>query len=482
LATLLAGWLAATSVPARAGDVTDAKADSTAEPPSAAPAPVGPPTATAAAPVEPPAPKGRGIPLVTDAAGWGASIYGFAELDGMYDTTRSFGEGITNGTLARPNTYAGDNPRAQMTVRNSRLGLDVRAPEFDGIKTSGVIEMDFFGSQASSTENDLFANQVLRLRHFYVKIESSALDVLAGQYHDLFGWGGAGFYPNTVAFLPLLGEIYHRNPQLRLSKALTGPSVAVEMAVAVVRPVQRESAIPDVQGGLKLTLNKWRGASAQGAGRPTVAPFAIALSGVGRRLSVTDFSATPGNERVVYAGGAAANVFAPIIRARGDDLGNALSMSVEASIGTGINDLYPGLTGGVQFPSLPNPQNLLPVPLYVPNVDPGLVTYDSVGSVHTINWRALVVNLHYHLPFGAGKRVWVSGTFSAIQSTNALDLTPIQGQPFVWNKGYYADANVWVAVTPALQFALSGQRIAETFGDDTSAVNYRAEGACYFFF
>jgi hypothetical protein len=45
------------------------------------------------------------------------------------------------------------------------------------------------------------------MRHFYVKMETPIVDVLAGQYHDLFAWGGAGFHPNSVAFLPLPGQI-----------------------------------------------------------------------------------------------------------------------------------------------------------------------------------------------------------------------------------------------------------------------------------
>src|SRR5271169_3494228 len=76
----------------------------------------------------------RGIPITTGSSGWGLSLYGFAELDGMVDSTRSFTEGAVNGTLARPDTYSGDNPRVQGTVRNSRLGLDLRAPDFGDLK------------------------------------------------------------------------------------------------------------------------------------------------------------------------------------------------------------------------------------------------------------------------------------------------------------------------------------------------------------
>jgi hypothetical protein len=429
-----------------------------------------------------PATPSRGIRLGNGGSGWDVSLYGFAEVDGMYDTTQSFNESVTNNTLARPRTYAGDNPRLQFTIRNSRLGLDMHAPTYESIRTSGVVEMDFFGSQASTAENDLFTTPILRLRHFYVKVESPVVNVLIGQYHDLFAWGGAGFYPNTVAFLPVLGQIYHRNTQVRLSEAIDGRAVGLEVAVAAVRPVQRDSATPDLQAGIKLSINGWRGASTPGANRPTSAPFAIGLSGVERRLSVTDFSFTPGNQHKVTATGGAADIFVPVIPARGDDLSNALSVTAEATTGTGISDLYPGLTGGVQFPTLPNPNNLLPVPVYTPNIDTGITTYDAFSQLHTISWKGVVINAHYHLPFGEGKRVWISGTYSFIQSSNDVELTPVQGRPFVWDKGTYADANLWVAVTPALQLGLSFQTTSQTFGDGVKAHNNRGEGACYFFF
>ncbi len=447
-----------------------------------------PPVASEPAPPPPAAtPKNRGIPLRVESGGWSVALYGFAELDTMYDTTRSYtDESAVNNTLARPRTYAGDNPQETITVRNSRFGFDLRAPDVGQVKTSGVIEMDFFGSNASNTENQVFANEVLRLRHFYVKFESPVINVLAGQYHDLYGWGGAGFYPNSVAFLPLLGEIYHRNPQFRISKVIgEHAGVTLELAIAAVRPARRTSALPDGQAGIRLNINDFKGAATPGASRPVSAPFGVGISAVGRRFSVTDFSQIPGNDHVVYGGGVAGSIFLPIIPAHGadkEDLSNALSLTVEGSTGSGINDLYPGLTGGVQFPSLPNPQNLTPVPVYAPNVDPGLVTYDSSSVLRTINWSSAVANIHYHFPIEDGRRLWISASGSVIQSSNAVDLTPATGKANVWNKGTYFDGNLWVSVTQPLLIGLSFQSVSQTFGDRITARNYRGEGSCYFFF
>src|SRR5262249_6148886 len=159
------------------------------------------------------------------------------------------------------------------TVANSLVGLRLAAPDYRAIRTSGQVEVDFFGVQPSdATEQTTFTTPSIRLRLYYVKVETPVVDVLAGQYHDLFGWGGAGFYQNSVAFLGVAGEIYHRNPQLRVSRSLVTRLVTLDVAVAAVRPVQRDAEAPDVQGGVRLAFNGWRGATAQGFGQPDLAP------------------------------------------------------------------------------------------------------------------------------------------------------------------------------------------------------------------
>jgi len=185
-------------------------------------------------------------PLTVEVNGWKASVYGFAELDFMRDTTESYIEGSLNNTLARPNTLAGDNPRAQFTARNSRIAFSAAAPETNGIRASSVLEMDFFGNQPpDANQSDFYTNGPLRMRLFYLKLETPIVDVIAGQYHDLFAWGSFGFYPNSVAFLPLLGEVYHRDPQLRLSKTVHAGPVDLQVAVAAVRPASRDAGYPD---------------------------------------------------------------------------------------------------------------------------------------------------------------------------------------------------------------------------------------------
>ncbi|HEV3032108.1 MAG TPA: hypothetical protein VG319_10735 [Polyangia bacterium] len=415
--------------------------------------------------------------------GWTATWYGFVELDAMRDSTQSFADATTNGSVVPPNSVVGDNPRMQLSVKNSRFGLEVAAPDYGGAHVLGLMEIDAFGNQGQgTTQNDLYSAPVLRLRHFYLKVTTRSLSLLAGQYHDLFAWGGAGFYPNTLAFLPITGEIYHRDPQVRLSKLWAGEAATFEIELAAVRPGQVDGGLPDGQVGARLALNRWTGASAPGASQPVAAPMAIGVSAVGRHLSVNDFSQKPGNPRKLNGGGIALNVFLPIIPASGDDLRNALSVSGEVTSGTGISDLYANLTGGMTFPSLPNPNNLLAVPTYAPNVDPGVVGFDADFNPHTVNWTAFWVNAHYHLPFGYGRSVWLSASLARLKSTNALDLTPPQGQSSVWNQARYYDGTLWWAITPTTQLAAAAQLIQQYYGEGPRAENLRGEGSFFFFF
>ncbi|HVZ73728.1 MAG TPA: hypothetical protein VHJ20_15215 [Polyangia bacterium] len=422
-------------------------------------------------------------PLLANEPGWQFGFFGWAELDAMWDSTQSFSESVLNQNIARPYTIAGDNARFQATPKDSRLGFKAVAPTFEGMKASAYMEADFFGVlPTTATQDQSYTYSSIRLRQYYAKLETPFVDVLAGQTFDLFGFGGGGFFPSTPAFLGVMGEVFHRNVQLRLSKTIMGEALGVEIAVAGVRPASRDAGLPDGQAGLKLLVPAWQGASAQGPRPAKAAPAALGVSGVGRRVTVTDFNASTGNPRNLLGWGVAADLFLPIIPAHGEDLSNTFSVTGEYSRGTGVTDLYLTLTGGVLFPSLPNPNNVLPAPQYTPNLDNGIVTFDADGLPHTINWEGMMVNGHYHFPFRKGKMLALSGTYSRIKSSNALSLTPLQNSYFVWDKGQYIDGTLWWRITPAFQMSLSYQTMQQTYGDGTVARNNRAEASWWFFF
>jgi hypothetical protein len=427
-------------------------------------------------------------------ARWQTNIYGFVELNGMHDSTQSYGASTNNAMLARPGTYAALHGRTQMTANNSLFGFVLTAPTLQAMTAMGHFEVDFFGVQPSdATEQAIYTTPSVRMRLFYMRLVQSILgpaklELLAGQYHDLYAWGGAGFYPHSIAFLGIAGEVYHRQPQIRLTASFPVACATVDVAAAATRPAQRDSEAPDAQAGVKVAIGTWRGIGAQGFGQPEVQPAAFGVSGVWRRFAVAEFLPVPGDPKVAFGYGFAANAFLPIIPARkASERANALSLNAEFTVGTGISDLYTGLTGGALFPTLSNPSGMPPAPLYRPNIDSGIVTFDANGNLKTINWRAIVVGFQYYLPVADG-RVWVSGNYSQLKSTNIADLTPRNswGGIFFWQQ--YFDANAYAAVHPAVHIGVSYQYTQQVFadhpfgGDNPSSHNHRGELGMRMFF
>jgi hypothetical protein len=448
-------------------------------------------------------------------ADWKLTIYGFAEADGMWDSTRSFNDGLNNGVVAHPLTQAGRNPRFQTTIRNSRFGFKVQAPESHGIRSLGVLEFDLFGNQpgvnsgggspgqpsgtGATTEAAYFNNAALRVRHAYVKLENPIVDVLAGQTYYLLGWQNY-FFGATCAFLGMPNQLFNRTVQLRLSHTFASNPVDLEIAAGAFRPVQRDSAVPDSQGGGRLAINHWKGITTPGSGGTDARPASIGVSGLVRQFKVDPHAPLPAPPIPLIGWAIAANVLLPIIPARdGTDRGNALTLTGEFVTGTGYADQYTGMTAGA---TMPNAYPLIPgtyinylgaaVPIdpgsapqvglpYTPNVDPGLVAFDAKEILHTINWQTFVVGLQYYLP--PSGRVFVSGNYSQGKSNNIANfyhpaspnLQPWVNPLGVFRSSRYIDGNIFFDITPAVRTGFSYQWVQQKLTDDTLVHNHRFE-------
>ncbi len=405
-------------------------------------------------------------PLYGKRGDWLIEPYGYARLDAIEDSTQSFDDGIGANLIARVGTYRGDHRRTIFTARDSRLGIHVDAPTFQRIKSFAQVEFDFYGLVPSDArKHDSIVFGPVRIRHAFLKLETPVVDVIAGQYFDVFGWG-RHFYPATAAYLGVPGQIYHRSPQLRIEKKIQFGQFEVMVAVAAVRPGQRDSGAPDGQAGLKLAYSGWSGAAMPGFGPPALSPLSIGVSGVYRTFEVPAFRAEPGSEAVkTYGYALAASALLPIIPIKTiGDRGNALTVTGEVSTGTGVADMYTFMDGGSRFPLLPNPSLAAPAIQYQANVDPGLVTFDRNFQLKTINWHAVVAGLQYYLPIAQG-RVWIAGIYSRVWSDNIRQLTPAPSWGGIFTKMEYADANVGLQITPAVVIVFSAQTVTQTFGD-----------------
>jgi hypothetical protein len=397
---------------------------------------------------------------------WLITFYGFVEADYIADSTRSYNDAIGSDLVARSDTYDGTVGRTQFSMRNTRLGFSFQAPEISGLRPSALIEGDFFGHQTSpptGSENTYYDSPLFRIRHAYLKLDGGPVDLLFGQTYDVFGWQNY-FFPASLEFLGLPNMVFSRNAQLRVSRTFgaDGP-VSVDIAASANRPAQRDSQIPDLEGGLRLSVNRWKGITTPGNVRTVAAPLSIGVSGIARQFKL-DAYAPPPTQRSnsVQGWGLSVDALVPVIPASdGNDRKNRLTLTGSYVIGTGIADLLT-TGGGAQFPTLPNPAQQSPPPVYASDIDPSLVTFDvTTGIAHTIDWYAYKAGLQYYLPVFDGRMLFAAN-YTYSHSKNMRDLYPCAGTEIellgtIADTSQYADANFFFDATPSIRFGVSGQ-------------------------
>jgi hypothetical protein len=416
---------------------------------------------------------------------WATTLYGFVEADSIVDTTQSLNDGAGNAQIARAGSYAGEHGRVTFGIRNSRLGFRMKAPEFAGIRVSAQIEVDWLGTQLPigygqpyfGTEQAFFTNPTMRARHVNLKVETPVVDFLFGQYWALFGWQPV-YNPNTVEIQGVPGELFSRTPQVRISKTINTGPVTVEAAVAALRPPQRDSATPEGQAGLRLAVNDWTGVQTIGSTGTSIQPLSVAVTGDLRQVGVPEFIASPTHQESKTAGAVAVDGFVPVIPGSKDKMGNSLSLHGEYANGFGISDQYTGMTGGVSF-ALPNPNNLNPAPAYPQDIDNGIVTFDSSGQLHFIQWSSYLVGLQYYLP-GTNGHVWVAGSYSHMHSDTTG--TYFANSTKVRQNEDWFDVNLFADVTPAMRLGFEYANFNDQYQDNLHAINHRGQFSAFFIY
>jgi hypothetical protein len=422
---------------------------------------------------------------------WSVTFYGFVEADYIADSTRSYNDSIGSALVARSDVYEGTVGRTQFSMRNTRIGLALQAPQIGDLRPSALIEGDFFGSQTpppDGNESTYYDSPIFRIRHAYFKLDGGPVDFLAGQTYDVFGWQNY-FFPASVEFLGLPNMVFSRNTQLRLSRGFgaDGP-VGVDVAVSAERPVERDSQIPDFEAGLRLSANGWKGITTPGNVRTVAAPLSIGVSGIVRQFKVDAYAPPPTQRSNSATGwGVSVDALVPVIPAAdANDRKNRLTLTGSFVTGTGIADLLT-TGGGAMFPTLPNAMQQSPPPIYTPDIDNGLVTFDVQTAVlHTINWYAYKAGLQYYLPVIDG-RLLFAANFTYSHSNNMSQLFQVGSVEIgiidlVANTSLYGDANLFFDATPSIRFGLSGQYTQVTYLDGNKPHNIRGMGQAVYVF
>lgn len=193
----------------------------------------------------------------------GIELYGYIKLDAAYDDSRT-----SVGNFARWVESEGNRPnddQFNMTANQTRLGLNITAPDLPHLKATGKIEIDFYGTGSTPAEN----KPEPMLRHAYVnaKWPDWQLSLLAGQTSDIISPLTAPTINYSVAWWQ--GNIGYRRPQLRLTKDVAlSDSVHVKIEAGATRTIGRlpsvtdgkdpdtgsDAGFPTVQGRVSLTL------------------------------------------------------------------------------------------------------------------------------------------------------------------------------------------------------------------------------------
>jgi hypothetical protein len=278
------------------------------------------------------------------------------------------------------------------------------------------------------------------------------------------------------------GQIFNRTPTFRLTAPIKTDAVTVEISAAANRGAQRDGGWPDLVGGLRLLVNNYKGVHTANSTGTSIDSAGIAVSGIYRRMNVNAFpDSTNKGDVSKHAQGLSVDVMIPIIPVTGTDKGNGLTLTGSFVVGSGIGDLYTGLTGGAANPAVSNPMMLSPAPAYASNIDSGIVVYDSGSggayNLHTIDWASGMVGLQYYIPCGCG---WISANYSHLQSKNLKNLFP--GKATVFDKEDWADGNLFWDVNAAMRVGFEVSWTQQKFLDGAKAHDWREQLGLWYIF
>jgi hypothetical protein len=181
-------------------------------------------------------------------------FYGYIKLDAAWDSSQ-----VTTGDYV---LYANEDGEGDdefnLTAKQTRLGFKIKGPDVGGMKTSGRVEADFYGSVGAENKPNVL------LRHAYMVLDWPAdqFSILAGQTSDVI----SPLLPTTLNYTVLwdAGNIGYRHPQIRATKQFNlGGDVQLELAGAISRTIGdledathagADAGFPTLQGRVSLTF------------------------------------------------------------------------------------------------------------------------------------------------------------------------------------------------------------------------------------
>jgi hypothetical protein len=365
---------------------------------------------------------------------------GFAEFDFINDSTQSFQELVGNRPVLHSNTVSGANSQTFMSPRNSRIILDVRAPEREGIKSRLFLAMDFLGNQpavgtSGVTEFSQMTSPDLRIFQLFFVAETPVVDVKVGQDWSRFGFMSL-YSRGQVSTAVTPANMFNRWIQVSLSKQLpVTESLSVTPVFSVERPPQASATLPSFVAGVQIAHSglkaPYNGAQAADT---ALRSLSLQVSGVGRRLEANSGGPTDpttggqpslSSQTAVTGWGVSTSLFVPVLPSKNGEFGNTAHVIMEGVTGAGIADFFNGLSWGVCNPVCGNSatNSGFGGPTFgQTNIDNGLAAVSSqTGKFEAIRTVSMMVHGTYYLPDNG--KTWVGGGYGTVYSSNANQMT-----------------------------------------------------------
>jgi len=147
-------------------------------------------------------------------AGWSIQPYGYFKFDMSYDDSAVNGAGGDYIISVKPenNTTRGDDAFS-ITVRQTRLGTKIFAPNIGDLKVMGRVEIDFYNPVTDARNENKSTPQ---MRHAYGELTGNDWSVIFGQTSDVVSPLNPSTLNYTVGWFG--GNTGYRHPQLRFTK------------------------------------------------------------------------------------------------------------------------------------------------------------------------------------------------------------------------------------------------------------------------
>ena len=426
---------------------------------------------------------------------------GFAEIDFIEDSTRSFEEIIGNRPVLRSNTVGGANSLFQTSPRNSRITLDVRAPEMNSIKSRFYGSVDFLGNEPAIgtpgvSNLTLRTSPDARIFQMYFLVESPAVDVKIGQDWSRFGFMSE-YSRGQVSVAATPANMFNRWIQASVSKRLQlTDTLSLTPVFSVERPPQPDANLPSFVAGAQVAYHGLRapytGASSSDS---SLKPMSLQVSGVGRKLEAnsggpTSPSGTQPNlnaQTSVTGWGISSSLFIPVLPSRDGEMGNTAHVVMEGVTGAGIADFFNGLSWGICNPvcgSSTSNSGFGGPAFGQTNIDAGLAAVNGqTGQFQAIRTTSMMAHATYYFP-DQGK-TWAGGGYGTIYSTNAAEMTCTVSAAFCGGavrtpQSIYTRESTYYGYlfhdfTTQIRMGLETNWVRTTYADGANAENHRIQ-------